>query len=698
MNVRALGPTLLGVLSLAGCSLLVQPNEARLRPDGAGPADATREAGGDDVIEPPMDVLAPPEDGMTAPPDAIEPPTDAAGPDAAGPDASACSSGCDDGIACTDDRCNEALGRCEFTPNPASCGTGLVCNPAMGGCVAVPCTGNGMCDDGNACNGNETCSMGRCIPGTPLVCGDGDACNGFESCDPRMGCQRGTPLMCDDGLFCNGTETCERARGCVPGTPPVCNDGVACTTDTCVESRRRCESVPDSARCAMGQVCNATMGCVTTGCTGNAMCDDGNACNGAETCVMGACRPGTALRCDDGNLCNGVESCDGRMGCVAGTALRCDDGRFCNGAETCDPARGCLPGTAPMCRDGNVCTVDACNPMADMGRGACVNTPVDADGDGFPAAAVSGTACAGGRDCNDADRAINPGAMEVCNLRDDNCNGMIDEGLSCTMAPANDQCAGAQAIALSATMTSVTVTGTTVNATHQIGSRCGGDGQPDVYYQITYPGTADLVLEANGTGTMDPVLQYAGQSCASAVSTTFACNDDVAAGARAARMWVRAVPGVLGARTVVIAVDSFDGAGVGAFTLTASLAMSVTPGGCGTRFDLSRGGTVYGIAPAQIGSLSGSCSPGGYMSLGEQGFVYSGASRGARITGAATGFRPMLTVRDLMNCSNERACSVTGGNSATITTSQTSGTIVIDGIPNGPAGSNYQYAVEFVPQ
>ncbi|HVU50373.1 MAG TPA: MopE-related protein, partial [Polyangia bacterium] len=32
-------------------------------------------------------------------------------------------------------------------------------------------------------------------------------------------------------------------------------------------------------------------------------------------------------------------------------------------------------------------------------------------------------------DCNDSDERIYPGAMEVCNKRDDNCNGMIDEGL-----------------------------------------------------------------------------------------------------------------------------------------------------------------------------------------------------------------------------------------------------------------------------
>ncbi len=52
----------------------------------------------------------------------------------------------------------------------------------------------------------------------------------------------------------------------------------------------------------------------------------------------------------------------------------------------------------------------------------------DADEDGYPE----------GADCNDRDASINPGATEVCDSVDNNCDGEIDEGLLSTFLPDDD--------------------------------------------------------------------------------------------------------------------------------------------------------------------------------------------------------------------------------------------------------------------
>ena len=65
------------------------------------------------------------------------------------------------------------------------------------------------------------------------------------------------------------------------------------------------------------------------------------------------------------------------------------------------------------------CRTDGGDKPGDTGGFA----PVDADGDGYTEAEG---------DCDDADAAVNPGAAEVCNGADDDCDGDIDEGATTT--------------------------------------------------------------------------------------------------------------------------------------------------------------------------------------------------------------------------------------------------------------------------
>jgi hypothetical protein len=175
-----------------------------------------------------------------------------------------------------------------------------------------------------------------------------------------------TNADCIDEDYCNGVERCVNHR-CVPGIPPDCSDGIACTDDYCSPRTNRCEHAADDRRC-----------------------DDGIACT-SDTCGASGCENVP----DD---------------------TRCDDGKLCNGAERCQAGVGCVPGAAVVCTPTRACEVAACDEAAK----GCVTTFVDADGDGHAAMPC-------GDDCDDADPSVHPGALDVCNGKDDNCNGWVDE-------------------------------------------------------------------------------------------------------------------------------------------------------------------------------------------------------------------------------------------------------------------------------
>lgn len=79
---------------------------------------------------------------------------------------------------------------------------------------------------------------------------------------------------------------------------------------------------------------------------------------------------------------------------------------------------------------------DNCNNSIDEGL-VFVNYYLDTDGDGFGAGNAinsctplgTGYATQGG-DCDNSNSSIRPGATEICNSVDDNCNTLVDEGLS----------------------------------------------------------------------------------------------------------------------------------------------------------------------------------------------------------------------------------------------------------------------------
>ena len=142
---------------------------------------------------------------------------------------------CSDGNLCNGTETCNASGVCTAgTPltctGADACHTVGACVPATGCPAPVQKATGASCSDGNLCNGSETCnSSGACVAGTPLSCPTPNACQTGGACNPATGCPAlvnkadYTPCT-DDGNVCNGIETCQ-SGACVaevPGTWTTC--------------------------------------------------------------------------------------------------------------------------------------------------------------------------------------------------------------------------------------------------------------------------------------------------------------------------------------------------------------------------------------------------------------------------------------------------------------------------------------------
>jgi trimeric autotransporter adhesin len=358
---------------------------------------------------------------------------------------------------------------------------------------------NTDCNDGNAainpaatevCNGIDDNCNGQTDEGVQLTFyqdSDGDGYGNLavttQACSAPMG-------------YVANSNDCNDGNSAInPAATEVCNgidDNCNGQTDEGVQLTFYQDSDGDGFGnpAATTQACSVPMGYVAN----NMDCNDGNAAINPNTVwykdsdndgysdgtTATQCTQPTGYKlatnlialsgdCNDNNgaihpgateVCNGIDdNCNNQIdeGASPVTWYRDMDGDgYGNAAITtvaCNPPAGYV-GNSTDCNDNNaainpgateICDgIDNnCNSQTD--EGVLLTFYQDSDGDGYGNAAVSTQACSApmgyvsnSTDCNDGNAAINPGATEICDGIDNNCNGQTDEGVLLTFYQDSD--------------------------------------------------------------------------------------------------------------------------------------------------------------------------------------------------------------------------------------------------------------------
>ncbi|MBD3310360.1 hypothetical protein GF351_04020 [Candidatus Woesearchaeota archaeon] len=244
----------------------------------------------------------------------------------------------------------------------------------------------------------NTCENGACQEG---ACADEDL-DGFSPDGGDCG-----KVDCDDG-----------DADIFPGAEEICDDSYDNDCDSLFDS-----DDPD---------CNPA--CIDADGDGysakTADCPSGLDCDDTDPGI----NPGAAEMCDDSidNDCNYLAD-DEDPKCI------CEDndqdgfgaGAACSPPLDCDDDNLYVnPGAQEVCNDN---IDNDCDSYVDTDDDDCpsVVSCSDADSDGY-----TDISC-GGSDCDDSDALVHPFAAELCDLKDNDCDGSIDEGISCVICGDN---------------------------------------------------------------------------------------------------------------------------------------------------------------------------------------------------------------------------------------------------------------------
>ncbi len=287
------------------------------------------------------------------------------------------------------------------------------------------------CSIGNGCPEGYDCVTPADAPHTVLQC---VPAAGAECACPPAAVERGLATVC---TRTNTFGTCKGQRRCTAEGLTAC-DAIDAAEETCNGIDDNCDGSTDEG--IVFGTCALQWGKVM--CVGPRVCVDG-----VPTCKAG---PPTAEICDGiDNDCDGETDEDGTADCTNVWIDRDGDGHGVG-----EPRCGCAfnpPWTATVgddCNDDDPAIHPGATEICDgkdndcdgrtdpPGLADCTLAYVDADKDGYGDPATVRCLCGvdtanlvpDGTDCNDGDPAIHPGAAEVCNGADDDCDGLTDDG------------------------------------------------------------------------------------------------------------------------------------------------------------------------------------------------------------------------------------------------------------------------------